>query len=350
MDRTGGKAHSEGQVLTDASNLYTVSRVRTFNTCPRQHQYRYVLGWTPKEKADALARGTDIHRQLEAVYRGDDKESPLAHWHWKYDDLEPVAPVHASVERAIVTNVFGSPRLVGGVIDLVAINRTSGKFWINDHKSVERMYPFPRMYGTEQLGVYRSLVREDFALDFAGGCISRILYKPVSYQFATGYILRNLKMNEGLNITRTNLKQLEKLSLPKPPRKKRGKVLWLRQHPRQRSIAFRRYDEDGQIVKSLAYFGNRREGYLIHVERIYLPLDKRAERDNWQTFLNSMEQIGPSQHRTPGYHCIQCPFAEACESELHRGLAAGSCIDQEKFEIKPPNEEVLLALDKQLEV
>ena len=330
-------------------DLFTVSRVRTYNTCPRQHQYRYVLGWSPKDKAEALSRGTKIHEQLAQVYLETDKDSLLALWHWKHDDLVAVSPITASVERPLIVNE--GTMTYAGVLDLIAINRTSGKFWVTDHKSVERMYPYPVPYAVEQTGVYKTLaLLHGMDLDFAGGCISRILYKPdVTYQYALGYVLRNLKVSEGSSMTRTHLKQWENAALPTPPRKIRGKIRWLRHRKRQRSLTLRRYDADNQLVKSLVYLGDRHTGSLIHVERIYIPISSRLEKQNWKDFTRSVEIIASGQdaeHRTPGFHCGMCPFNVACPTEQREGLACGAAIDQDLFEQRPPNEEVLLALDK----
>lgn len=331
-------------------DIFTVSRVRMWNTCPRQHFYRYVQGWAPKNKATALTRGTEQHEQLAAVYREEDKESPLALWHGKYDDIVAVSPVYTSVEQPIIRPKSPPRReLIAGVVDLLGVNKTSGKFWVVDHKTVERMYPFPVPYAIEQLSIYRSLARENFALDFAGGCISRVLYKPSAYQYALGYVLRNLKVTEGLSVTRNHLKRWETKLLPKPPRKQRGKVLWVRHRKRQRSLAFRKFDSEGQMIKSLMYIGDRYEGTLIHVERIYLPINPESEQGIWADFTESIARIDNNNtHRTAGFHCSLCPYQAACLAEY--GKSAGSMIDQDTFEQRPASEEVLFALDKASEV
>ena len=49
--------------------VLTASRLRCWRECPRQHHYRYDLGYRPVEDAHALRFGTLVHAALEAWWR-----------------------------------------------------------------------------------------------------------------------------------------------------------------------------------------------------------------------------------------------------------------------------------------
>ena len=53
------------------SNLLTNSRMRTWRECRRLHRLKYLDGWRPVQKADALRRGTLGHTALEAWWKDD---------------------------------------------------------------------------------------------------------------------------------------------------------------------------------------------------------------------------------------------------------------------------------------
>jgi hypothetical protein len=52
------------------SNLLTHSRMSCFQSCPRKHYYRYVLGWTKDRESTPLRIGSAYHEALDLMAKG----------------------------------------------------------------------------------------------------------------------------------------------------------------------------------------------------------------------------------------------------------------------------------------
>ena len=48
----------------------TNSALSTFRSCPKRYEYRYVMGYTPVKKSDALYFGSEVHKGIEEYYKG----------------------------------------------------------------------------------------------------------------------------------------------------------------------------------------------------------------------------------------------------------------------------------------
>jgi hypothetical protein len=59
----------DGAMLADDLSLLTQSAMRSYRSCPRKFQYRYVLRQRPLKKADTLSTGTSIHEALDVFRR-----------------------------------------------------------------------------------------------------------------------------------------------------------------------------------------------------------------------------------------------------------------------------------------
>jgi len=64
------KRHSELDLDCDGLNVLTNSRIKTWNSCPRKHYYRYTLAIERRdeERSDALYFGSAFHKALEAWF------------------------------------------------------------------------------------------------------------------------------------------------------------------------------------------------------------------------------------------------------------------------------------------
>lgn len=58
--------------------LLTHSRLSTFRSCPKRHEFRYELGLAPEQEGEALRIGTAYHAALEANDIGSDPEAAIA--------------------------------------------------------------------------------------------------------------------------------------------------------------------------------------------------------------------------------------------------------------------------------
>jgi hypothetical protein len=310
---------------------------------PRAHYYRYVLGLAAKEQVEALERGTRFHEEIAAVYRNEvGSNENLSKWRDEYEDLDV-----ATVEQPLLLPLAIARRTVyaGGVLDALVTNRASGKHWVLDHKNQERMYVYPELYAAEQLGVYKHLAREtNLAVNLAGGCLSRVLYKPlVKFEYGLAYTLKWLNTRLELN-ARTG--RIGKMRLKDIRHAIKG-MRWLPKHKHAANV--RTFDDEGQMVASVAYIGDSEQGALIHVERQYIPINEEREVAIWTDFaatVGRMVQYPTDYRRTGGFNSSSDVYASLSLAEQKVNALPGTLADPKEFEKRPPNEEVLKALDK----
>lgn len=161
------------------SDLITVSRMRTFNSCLRLHFYKYELGYRSTRVAEALGFGTLLHAALEAWWRwwklqqakadtihtsalsaamdamttkaaeGDDVDQVTmakatvlmcgydTRWADEMADLEVIAVEVEFVAplRNPETGRACRDLEVGGKLDVLVRRRSTGKVWIVEHKT-----------------------------------------------------------------------------------------------------------------------------------------------------------------------------------------------------------------------
>lgn len=146
--------------------LLTVSEIRTYRCCPREHHYRYNLGYRSVERASALRFGSLIHVGQEAWWaasgdRWENTESAMAqaatdpkctvdsheyhravelmrayHLRWAGESWEVVA-VEQQFDCPLINPETGYPSKVwrlAGVIDLL-LRDPEQRHWIAEHKS-----------------------------------------------------------------------------------------------------------------------------------------------------------------------------------------------------------------------
>jgi hypothetical protein len=147
------------------SNLITVSRMRSFNSCRRLHHYKYELGFRSVRTASTLAFGTLIHAGLEAWWKAkadrlqfalvamvessadvDDNTMAKAtvlmcgydtRWLPEMGDLE-VLRVEAQFTAPLRNPTTGYPCRdleVAGKLDVLVRRISTGKVWFYEHKT-----------------------------------------------------------------------------------------------------------------------------------------------------------------------------------------------------------------------
>lgn len=150
------------------SNLITVSRMRSFNSCRRLHHYKYELGYRSVHTAPAQSFGTLMHAGLEAWWKAKEDRLSAAlaamaakaakgeeidqvtmakatvlmcgydtRWAPEMSDLE-VLGVEVEFRAPLRNPATGYPCRdleVAGKLDAIVRRRSTGKVWFVEHKT-----------------------------------------------------------------------------------------------------------------------------------------------------------------------------------------------------------------------
>lgn len=156
------------------------SKVKTWRRCPKQFEYKYIMGLKPKAKAIPLERGSFLHSLLEVHYDGFD-------WREKYQELadefnglfeeerEELGDIPGECKRIMTSYVKHYSKedksykvidseldeiitLPSGIkfrmiVDLV-VEEPDGGIWIWDHKTVGNFLPADFILLDSQLARY----------------------------------------------------------------------------------------------------------------------------------------------------------------------------------------------------
>ena len=118
--------HEELDLLDDDKTRVTQSSIRTFRSCPRKYDLRYLQGIRSLVRPEPLLTGTSIHAGVEMLRRGHSLEESLA----KIDD--PLRSYSSAKERAMLRGYFaawGAPRGIVSVekqFEVELVNPSSG--------------------------------------------------------------------------------------------------------------------------------------------------------------------------------------------------------------------------------
>lgn len=78
MFRREDKEHEELEDVFETDRVVlTQSSMRTFRSCPRRYQIRYVLHMRPVLRSEALRTGSSVHRAVEALRKGNTLDEAL---------------------------------------------------------------------------------------------------------------------------------------------------------------------------------------------------------------------------------------------------------------------------------
>lgn len=204
--------------MTSPANILTASSVATWQSCPREWQLRYLLGYAPVTSAHALRFGSLVHLGLEEWWRawvlGEDNSRLVAalapihadetcdpwdraaaralltgyHERWKSQPYETLG-VEVEFRRPLATGLqtkTGKTRVargynVAGKFDGVARSRIDGRMWLVEHKTtsetIEPCSPYWRKLKVDrQVSLYLSALRRD-GYDVVG-CLYDVIRKP----------------------------------------------------------------------------------------------------------------------------------------------------------------------------
>lgn len=154
------------------------SEVKTFQRCPKQHEYKYVQGLVPKKKSRPLYVGNWIHRALETYLKQGDWRIGYREYLADYDklfdeekaELDKKGRLPDLIKRVIqsylwyyrsdgwrtvmVERKFKTPPIkyrglkvvIKGIIDLVVeVEDENGEIWVVDHKTASQI-PDPNSF------------------------------------------------------------------------------------------------------------------------------------------------------------------------------------------------------------
>lgn len=165
------------------------SETQCFKTCRKMHEWQYIKGIRPKDKAEALFFGSAIHSALEMLYKDMPLEAALSALDElddvnrakgralikKYHEKYMTMPVDVVAVENWVRHQFGNQEFVGRID---AIIEQDGRRWIVEHKtatSVDDAY-MERVKIDTQSMLYVLAAEEEFG-DIEG-VIYDILIKP----------------------------------------------------------------------------------------------------------------------------------------------------------------------------
>jgi hypothetical protein len=160
--------------------LLSNSRVKTWRRCPKQFEYKYVLGLKPRKLSIHLERGTWLHDLLQHHYDGESwyarhKQLTKEFYLLFEEEREDLGDLPTDVERLFRSYLYNyriedrSWRVIDSeldeivtlpnglrfrmIVDLV-VEEPDGGIWIVDHKSVGRFLPPDFLLLDAQLGRY----------------------------------------------------------------------------------------------------------------------------------------------------------------------------------------------------
>lgn len=201
-------------VMTKAEVHFNQSRLKTFDRCPKQYEYKYLQLLEPKKKARPLFLGSWVHSALETHYaKGDwkighelyvkqwnklfkeertllsQKGGPLPSlverimrsylWYHRDEDWEPVY-IEEVLEVPTPLILDGRRFIFKGRLDLV-VRDGEGKLWLVDHKTASTI-PQPTAFHAmdPQLMLYPWAAKIQFNIDIAGVVYNYVRSKPPS--------------------------------------------------------------------------------------------------------------------------------------------------------------------------
>jgi hypothetical protein len=293
---------------------FNQSRIKTFNRCPKQYEYKYIQLLNPKKKSRPLFTGSWIHRALETHYvKGDwkvghqeyvneweklfieEKEElskkfgPIPNavarimrsyeWYYRNDGWKPVM-----VEQILEVETPLKPFVFKGRLDLV-IEDNEGLLWLVDHKSAS-MIPQPTSYHAmdPQLMLYPWAAQIQYKLNIAGVIYNYVRSKPPSVP----------GINKDGSISR------RRVDTDYPTL-----LLFLKKNG---------YDPSDfvDVLRPLA----KRSPFL---RRYRLPRESQVTKEVLLDTLSVVKRTQETKRftRTITRECMQCPYHDLCRAELN---------------------------------
>lgn len=193
---------------------FNQSRIKTFQRCPKQYEYKYIDLLQSKKKSRPLFMGSWVHACLETFYaQGDwkighqqyvdewdklfDEEktelsakyrgTPLPQvverimrsyfWYYRQDGWKPYM-VEQILEVETPLKYDGKYFVFKGRLDLI-IEDEDGKLWLVDHKTASTIPPASAFHAMEpQLMLYPWAAKQQYGIELAGVIWNYVKSKP----------------------------------------------------------------------------------------------------------------------------------------------------------------------------
>lgn len=295
------------------------AKVRTWRRCPKQYEFRYVLGLTPKRREARLEMGSWLHELLMTHYDGEDWRERHRLLTARYANLfeeerEELGDIPTEAERlmrsyllryrhedqsfrVIDTELDEVLTLPNGlefnfIIDLI-VEEADGGLWLWDHKFLSSFMPADFMLIDAQLTRY-----------FWGA--EKLGYSP----------LRGVIFNEVLTVAPTVPEQLKSGELTRRQNLASDAYTYLREIKRL-GLDPKDYTDVLRRLKS-----TQDERFF---RRTRLPKDRPTTQTMMAELVMSAREIKRAQGkgefpRTPEKSCRwECPFLEPCVIQLQGG-------------------------------
>lgn len=198
---------------------FNQSRVKTFNRCPKEYEYKYIENLSPKRKVRPLFLGSWVHACLETHYRDgdwrighgeyveqwnklfDEEKQALANgrgkaglplptvverimksylWYYREDHFKPYM-IEQILEVETPLKVDGKRFVFKGRLDLIMEDTDDGTFWLWDHKTAGTIPQPTSFHGMDpQLMLYPWAAKIQYGIDIAGIYYNYVRSKPPS--------------------------------------------------------------------------------------------------------------------------------------------------------------------------
>lgn len=131
-----------GNVIATTAAPWSFSKLKSFNTCPRQFYYEKVLKKYPQKETEAMLYGTMFHEAAEHFVR-DDKPLPekFAYARAALESLkrkkgEKLCEYEMGLTADLKPCGFKDDNVwYRGIVDLLILDREGGVAWVIDHKT-----------------------------------------------------------------------------------------------------------------------------------------------------------------------------------------------------------------------
>jgi len=311
----------EAAVVPQTVN-FNQSRLKTFDRCPKQYEYKYVQLLQPKRHERALFLGTWIHACLETHYR--DGDWKIGHqifvnqWNKLFEEEQEalrkkgkrfLPPLPEVVERVMKSYLWyyrdenWTPRYVETILEVptpliidgtrfvfkgrldLVIEDEEGLLWLVDHKSASNI-PQPTAFHAmdPQLMLYPWAAQEQFGIEIAGVIYNYVGSKPPSVP----------QLNKDGSISRRKVKT---------------------DYPTLLRFLKENGFNPGDFKPVLRQLYRKSE----FLRRYKMPREKVVTREVLLDTLSKVKRIHETKRftRTITRDCVRCPYADLCRAELN---------------------------------
>ena len=302
---------------------FNQSRLKTFDRCPKQYEYKYIQLLEPKKKVRPLFLGSWVHAALETHYkvgdwkighaeyvaqwnklfeeerlalrtRGKTVGPPLPElverimksylWYYRNDNFKPYA-VEQILEVPTPLKVNGKQFVFKGRLDLIMEDLDDGSLWMWDHKTASTI-PQPTSFHAmdPQLMLYPWAAQIQYGIKIAGVYYNYVRSRPPTVP----------KVNKDGSLSK------RKISTDYPT-----VMRFLKQEG---------YDpQDFLDVLRPLY---KKSEFL---RRYRLPREAQVTKEVLLDTLSKVKRIDETKRftRTITRDCVRCPYADICRAELN---------------------------------